>query len=111
NGLRFIICPGQGLSVGLYLDMRDGRQWVRGQVAGRTVLNCFAYTCAFGVYSHAGGAARVVNLDLSRRVLDWGEENLRRNGVEPRRIDHIAGDTFDWLGRFQKKGEQFDCVI
>lgn len=111
NGLRFVIRPGQGLSVGLYLDMRETRAWVRGQVSGKTVLNCFAYTCAFGVYAHAGGCARAVNLDLSRRVLDWGEENLRRNGFPADRRDHISGDTFEWLGRFTRKGERFDCVI
>ena len=31
NGSRFLIRPGQGLSVGLYLDMRDTRAWVAGE--------------------------------------------------------------------------------
>lgn len=111
NGLSFRIRPGEGLAVGLYLDMRDTREWLRAHVAGRTVLNCFAYTCGFGVYAHAGGAARVVNLDLSRRVLDWGEENLRLNGHQPRRRDHIAGEVSDWLQRFARKEERFEVVI
>lgn len=111
NGARFLIRPGQGLSVGLYLDMRDTRAWVSRHIQGRTVLNCFSYTCAFGVLAHQGGARRAVNLDLSRRVLDWGEENLSLNGGVPDRKDHIAGDTFDWLGRFARKSETFDCVI
>ncbi len=113
NGLQFLIRPGQGLPTGLYLDMRDVRDWLRrdGRVQGRTVLNTFAFTCAFGLYAHAGGAQRVVNLDLSRRVLDWGEENLRLNGGEPDRRDHLSGDCFDWLQRLAKKGERFDVVI
>ena len=111
SGLLFRIRPGQGLAVGLYLDMRETRMWLRQRVHGRTVLNCFAYTCAFGVYAHAGGARRAVNLDLSRRVLEQGEENLALNGVPPDRRDHIAGDVFDWLGRFTKKGETFDVIV
>jgi 23S rRNA (cytosine1962-C5)-methyltransferase len=111
NGLRFRIRPGQGLAVGLYLDTRDARSWLRERSAGKTVLNCFAYTCGFGVYAHAGGALRAVNVDLSRRVLEQGEENLQLNGGTPDRRDHIAGDVFDWLGRFAKKGERFDIII
>jgi 23S rRNA (cytosine1962-C5)-methyltransferase len=63
------------------------------------------------VYAHAGGALRAVNVDLSRRVLEQGEENLRLNGGTPERHDHIAGDVFDWLGRFAKKGERFDIIV
>jgi 23S rRNA (cytosine1962-C5)-methyltransferase len=111
NGLSFRIRPPEGLAVGLYLDMRDPRQWLRSRVRGRSVLNCFAYTCAFGIYAHDGGASRVVNLDLSRRVLEWGEENLRLNGGAPERRDHLAGDALDWFRRFARKGERFDVVI
>ncbi len=111
NGLRFLIRPGAGLAVGLYLDMRDVRRWVRERARGLRVLNTFAYTCGFGVACAAGGAARVVNLDLSRRVLDWGAQNASLNGqrVDPR--DYVAGDVFEWLRRWQKKGETFDVVI
>jgi 23S rRNA (cytosine1962-C5)-methyltransferase len=111
NGLSFLIRPAQGLSVGLYLDMRDVRAWVQRAARGKTVLNCFSYTCAFGVAATAGGAARVLNLDLSRRVLDWGEENARLNGQGVSRRDFLAGDVFDWLGRLARKGEAFDLVI
>jgi 23S rRNA (cytosine1962-C5)-methyltransferase len=111
NGLRFLIRPAQGLSVGLYLDMRETRAWLLGQVRGLTVLNLFSYTCAFGVVATAGGAKRVLNVDTSRRVLDWGEENARLNGQPVDRYDHVAGDVFDWLGRLAKKGQAFDVVI
>jgi 23S rRNA (cytosine1962-C5)-methyltransferase len=75
------------------------------------VLNTFAYTCGFGVVARLGGATRAVNVDLSRRVLDWGEQNLRHNGLTPDRHDFVAGDTFEWLARFARKGEAFDLVV
>lgn len=111
QGLVFVIRPANGLSVGLYLDARDARAWVRGAAPGRRVLNLFAYTCGFGVAARVGGAARAANVDASRKVLDWGEENLARNGFSPERYDFIAADAFDWLGRLEKKGEQFELVV
>ncbi|MFZ5446173.1 MAG: class I SAM-dependent rRNA methyltransferase [Myxococcota bacterium] len=111
QGARFEIRPGNGLSVGLYLDARDAREWVRRHAKGRRVLNTFSYTCGFGVVAHRGGAARAVNVDASRKVLDWGERNLMLNGFAPERYDFISGDTFDWLARFAKKGEAFDLVV
>lgn len=111
GALGFHIRPAQGLSVGLYLDAREARAWVRREARGRTVLNLFSYTCAFGVCALAGGAARAVNLDASRKVLSWGEENVRLNGGSPERRDFISGDAFDWLARLAKKEERFDLVV
>ncbi len=110
-GAQFEIRPGNGLSVGLYLDARDARVWVNANARGRRVLNTFAYTCGFGIAAKRGGAQRVANLDASRKVLDWGERNYALNDLEPDRYDFISGDTFDWLARLTKKGEEFDLVI
>lgn len=110
-GRSFLIRPGQGLSVGLYLDAREVRGYVAGTARERTVLNCFAYTCGFSVAARAGGAGRVVNVDVSRRVLDWGMENARLNDQPAEKGDYLAGDVFDWLARFGRKGQRFSMVI
>ncbi len=111
HGAQFEIRPGNGLSVGLYLDSRDARHWVQQHADGRTMLNLFAYTCGFGVAAQRGRASRVVNVDLSRKVLQWGEHNYRLNGLTPVAKDFIAGDVFEWLGRLQKKRERFSLVV
>ncbi len=111
TGLRYLIRPGAGLSVGLFLDMREMRERVRAWAAGRTVLNTFAYTCAFGVAACAGGAARVLNLDLSKSALAWGQANYQANGLTPDPYDFVYGDAFDWLARFARRGQHFDLVI
>jgi 23S rRNA (cytosine1962-C5)-methyltransferase len=111
NGLKYLIRPGGDLSVGLFLDMREPRAWLKHHVAGKTVLNTFAYTCSFGLIASLNGATRAVNLDLSRRVLDWGEENYRLNRLEPKRFDFISGDVFDWLTRFARREDKFEVVI
>lgn len=111
HGVKYLIRPGGDLSVGLFLDMREPRAWLKHHVAGRIVLNTFAYTCGFGLVSGLNGASQAVNLDLSRRVLDWGQENYRLNKLEPKRFDFISGDVFDWLTRFSRREDKFDVVI
>jgi 23S rRNA (cytosine1962-C5)-methyltransferase len=111
RGLVFRIRPGEGLAVGLYLDMREARGWVRAHAARSTVLNCFAYTCGFGVAARAGGAVRAVEVDLSKRSLAWGGENAHLNGQSPPSGDLVAGDVHDWLRRLRRRGERFDGVV
>lgn len=110
SAIRFWIDFDAGYSQGIFLDQRDNRSRVRALSGGANVLNCFAYTCAFGVFAALGGAS-TVNLDLSRRYLDWGKRNYELNGIDPASHDFIFGDTFDWLKRFRKKGRRFDLVI
>jgi 23S rRNA (cytosine1962-C5)-methyltransferase len=111
EGLNALIRPGEGFSVGLFPDMRETRARVRAWAAGKRVLNCFAYTCGFGLAATAGGATRVLNLDLSKSVLEWGKANYRANGFTPDDHDFVYGDVFDWLARLAKRGARFDLVI
>jgi 23S rRNA (cytosine1962-C5)-methyltransferase len=111
GGVRYAIRPGPGLSVGLFLDMREVRAWLRTMVAGKSVLNLFAYTCAFGVCASLGGASRVLNLDLSKSYLDWGKRNYALNGVPADDHDFVFGDALDWLRRFARRAHTFDVVV
>jgi 23S rRNA (cytosine1962-C5)-methyltransferase len=109
-GLEFWIDFQSGFSQGIFLDQRTNRQSVRAQSSGRTVLNTFAYTCAFGVAAAAGGA-QTTNIDLSQAYLEWGRDNYQANHIDCRSHEFIYGDTFDWLKRFRKKGRRFDLII
>jgi 23S rRNA (cytosine1962-C5)-methyltransferase len=111
EGVRYVVRLRTGLSVGLFLDMREVRQWI-GQIAGgRNVLNLFAYTCSFGVVATLAGAIRVLNLDLSRSYLDWGRANYQANALSVDDADFVFGDAFDWLGRFARRNQLFELVI
>lgn len=110
DGVPFLIRPGADLSIGLFSDMRPTRAWLAGHAAGR-VLNTFAYTCGFGVAAKLGDADAVKNVDASRKVLAWGQENYALSGLEAPDEDFIFGDVFDWLNRFAKRGQIFDTVI
>ena len=84
-GARYRLHLLRGQNHGLFLDMAEGRRWVRQAAAaqpGMKVLNLFAYTCAFSVVALQAGAGSVVNLDMAAGALASGRENHRLNGVE-----------------------------
>ena len=111
NGLKFSISLNAGYSTGLFLDQRENRRrLLTSDLRGKTVLNTFAYTCAFSVTAARAGAI-VTSLDLSKRYLEWGRDNFRLNNIQPEAHDFIYGDCFDWLARLAKKGRGYDMVL
>lgn len=95
----------------LYLDTRNLRKWAIENLRGKSVLNTFAYTGSLGVAALAGGAARVVQLDLDRQFLDLAKTSCTLNGFPVRKADFIAGDFFPVVSRMKRSGEHFDCVF
>ena len=95
----------------LYLDTRNLRQWLLQHMRGRTVLNTFAYTGSLGVAACAGGASRVVQLDLNRAFLNLAKTSYTLNGFPINKADFIAGDFWAQVSRFKRSGERFDCVL
>jgi 23S rRNA (cytosine1962-C5)-methyltransferase len=107
--LRFGIDFGAGYSVGLFIDQRENRRYVR-HTAPKRLLNCFAYTCSFSVSAACAGAS-TLNVDLSRKSLARGRENFAFNNLPT--MDHrfIADDVMAVLPRLVRKGEKFDTII
>lgn len=107
--LKFGIDFGMGYSPGLFLDQRENRRYVR-HIAPRRLLNCFAYTCSFSV-SAAFRGATTFNIDVSKKYLARGRENLALNNLPT--IDHrfIADDVRAVLPRLARRGEKFDAII
>lgn len=113
NGFSFLVDLRHGHKTGFYLDQRDNRAAV-GQpalMAGREVLNVFAFTGAFGVYAAAAGARNVVQIDSSAPALEAAERNMKLNGLDKASDEYIAGDAFEVLRYFREEGRQFDAVI
>lgn len=111
NNLTFLVNFGEGLATGIFLDQRENRRRLLGlPLPGKTVLNTFAYTCAFSVVAAKAGA-RTTSVDLSKNYLEWGRDNFRVNGLDPGGHDFIFGDAFEWLKRLAKRGQRWDVVI
>ncbi len=111
NGLTFLVGFGEGYSTGLFLDQRENRRrLLTMNLAGRSVLNCFAYTCAFSVAAAKAGAV-TTSVDLSRNYLEWGQENFRANGFDPAGYEFARVDVFLWLHGAAKRGRRWDVVL
>src|SRR5438045_4486849 len=109
RGLRFEIDFSAGYSVGLFIDQRENRSFVR-KSAPKRMLNCFAYTCSFSLAA-AIGRAHTVSVDLSQKSLERGRANFVLNNLPAAGHHFIADDVFEVLPRLARKGEKFDLVV
>ena len=112
NGARFRVHLLKGLNHGFFLDMAEGRRWVREHVAARPglkVLNLFAYTCAFSVVALQAGARQVTNVDMSGGALGIGKQNHALNGLASG-ASFLPHDIFSSWGRITRGGP-YDLVI
>jgi 23S rRNA (cytosine1962-C5)-methyltransferase len=111
HGVWYAIDLTMNRDASFYLDTRNLRQWLIENMRGKTVLNTFAYTGSLGVAATAGGASRVVQLDLNRQFLNLAKESYTLNGFPIHKNDFIAADFFPEIGRFKRSRETFDCVL
>ena len=107
--LNYKIDFAAGYSVGLFLDQRENRRYVR-QVSPKRLLNCFAYTCSFSVAAASVGA-KTVNVDLSKKSLERGRENFGLNSLPTTDHRFISDDVSIVLPRLNRRGEKFDMII
>jgi 23S rRNA (cytosine1962-C5)-methyltransferase len=112
QGARFRVHVLRGQNHGLFLDMAEGRRWVREHVAGHPglkVLNLFAYTCAFSVVARQAGAGHVLNVDMSHGAIAIGQQNHQLNGLATG-VSFMAHDIFKSWGKITRGGP-YDLII
>ncbi|WP_028470813.1 class I SAM-dependent methyltransferase [Neptunomonas japonica] len=110
SGLKYEIRPTQFQNSGLFLDMRNGRDWVREHANGKNVLNLFSFTCAFSVAAIEGGASQVVNVDMSKRGLSIGRANHQLNEHDLSSVKFMPYDMLKSWGRIKRPGP-YDLII
>ena len=110
NGARFRVHVLKGQNHGLFLDMAEGREWVRRMVSNYgadqprlKVLNLFAYTCAFSVVAMQAGAKQVVNVDMSHGAMAIGQQNHALNGITTG-ATFLMHDIFKTWGKITRSG-------
>jgi len=111
HGVCYAVDLRMNQDASFYLDTRLLRRWLSENAAGTTVLNTFAYTGSLGVAARAGGAARVLHTDLSRRFLNVAKASYRLNGFEVDRHDFVAQDVWSFLRGLKLQGDRFDLAI
>lgn len=101
------------LNVGLFPDMREQRRNIARFVAGRRVLNTFAYTGALSIAAARAGAASVTSVDLSSGVLAWARENFKLSGFssDDQRFRFEVSDVRRFMQKEVERGSTYDTVI
>ncbi len=101
------------LNVGLFPDMREQRRQIGRFVAGRRVLNTFAYTGALSIAAARAGAGSVTSVDLSSGVLAWARENFRLSGfaADDARFRFEVSDVKRFMQKEVERGNLYDTIL
>ena len=110
NTLHYNLEIKSGVNTGLFLDMRNGRDWVQKNSKNVRVLNLFSYTCGFSVAAAGGGAKSIFNIDISRPFLNRGREN---HHINQHSLDSIRFEKLNILKSFGriKRHAPYDLII
>ncbi|WP_144206633.1 class I SAM-dependent methyltransferase [Shewanella donghaensis] len=109
NGADFLVHLLRGQNHGIFLDMANGRKWVKQHAKDKKVLNLFAYTCAFSVVALQAEATEVVNMDMSKGALSIGKQNHLLNGFTSG-ARFLGHDIFKSWGKLTKLGP-YDLIV
>jgi 23S rRNA (cytosine1962-C5)-methyltransferase len=107
---RFVVDIAHGQKTGFFLDQRENRARAGELAAGARVLDCFAYTGAWGIQAARSGAAAVTGIEISEAAIALAEENARRNECQAR-CQWLRDNAFDGLRRLAAAGPGFELVI
>lgn len=110
-GVRYTIDLRLNQDDSFYPDPRHLRAWLKDHMAGRSLLNTFAYTGSLGVAALAGGAREVIQTDLNERFLKLAIQSANLNRSPGSHHHTVAIDFFAAVDRFKTAKRLFDCVI
>lgn len=106
---RLLVDIAGGQKTGLFLDQRLNRAAAAAYSAGRTVLNCFAYSGGFSVHAAIAGAAEVTSVDISAEACRLARANMKRNGFDDAPV--IEANCFNFLRDASDAGRTFGQII
>ena len=97
-------------NIGIFFDMKKGREYIQSICKDKNILNLFSYTCAFSVAAISEGASKVVNVDMSKTALTIGRENHRINKLDTKKVKFMPYDILKSWSRIKKEGP-YDIII
>lgn len=109
NNIPFKVDWAGGQKTGFFLDQRENRALVQKYARGRHVLNAFSYTGGFSMYALAGGAKRVLSVDISQQAIDQAGINASLQKAElASRHEVLKADVVKSL---KAQGRDFDMIV
>ncbi|MFX4236961.1 class I SAM-dependent methyltransferase [Aliarcobacter butzleri] len=109
NGLKYKI-NFFNKNIGIFLDMKIGREYISSISKDKNVLNLFSYTCPFSVVAINAKAKQVVNVDMAKGALTTGRENHHLNNLDTKKVKFMPYDILKSWNRIKKEGP-YDIII
>ncbi len=97
----------EGQKTGFFLDQRDNRNLLAQYASGKSVLNTFCYSGGFSIYALNAGASLVHSVDVSKKAIEWTNENAEINTFEG---GHEAY-AMDVLKFLKQTDQKYDIVV
>ena len=105
-GIPFVADVSSGQKTGTYLDLRGLRHAIAAMpLAGKRVLNLFAYSGMLAPCAERAGATLIVNVDSSAAALGFARQHHTDDAAKQQ---YITADIFQWLYQHH---ESYDLVI
>lgn len=108
---RFLVDVQRGHKTGFYLDQTENRYALAEFAKGSEVLNCFAYTGAFGIRALKAGASKVTHIESSGLALELAKRHAQLNDLDDSRLENVEDDVFNRLRAYRSSGRQFDIIV
>ena len=110
NNARFVIDILKGQKTGWFYDHRDSRTRCARLSTGRTLLDLFCYSGAWGIPAASAGAEAVTCVDASEAALALAADNARLNRVETK-LNFIKSDVFEFLKLAAQEKRRYDIIV
>ncbi|NOQ15030.1 MAG: methyltransferase domain-containing protein [Methyloprofundus sp.] len=110
NNARYKLDVLNGQKTGWFYDHRSSRAELAKLAKGKTVLDLFSYTGAWGIPAAMNGAQQVVCVDASASAIALAEQNAELNQVSDT-VQCVQSDVFEYLKQARLEQQRFDIVV
>ena len=110
NGIKLGVDIANGQKTGYFLDQKFNRTAAVAFCRGKTVLDTFTHTGAFGLNAFKNGAREVTSVDISPEAVEMVNHNIELNGAG-KVMTAVCADVFDLLKQYENEGHKFDVII
>ena len=110
NGVKIEVDLANGQKTGYFLDQKFNRSEIWRYCHGKSVLDAFTHTGAFGLNAFKAGARNVISVDISPDAVELVNRNIDLNHARDIMKAECA-DVFDLLKTYESEGRKFDVII
>lgn len=107
---RFMVDIAEGQKTGWFCDQRENRLAAAVYAKGKTVLEAFCHTGAFGIQAALAGAQSVEGLDVSAGAVTMAQAHASHNEIASR-CQYRQADAFKELRVLERSNQRYDLVI